>query len=494
MMLLDLADIFIAAASLSLSFVVIRFLRGVDGLEGATKTLAMLLSALLCLRGLVHIARVAGQRLPLGDFETWIDLTTCGIMVTVACLVTAPIPRLRNLPWRQMLQGQIDAQRRAVAAAREALAQDFSPFEETKRGSVGFEPESSTLLATIIEAAPGLIYAKDRNGRMLMSNKATLELIGKPWSDVEGKTDSEFLADQHPAHLLMGHDDSVMASGEFQEYEEIVDYPGKGPRIWLSTKTPFIYARGSAVGMVGVSVDITERKNLEKEVVNISRRVAMSEMGTAIAHEINQPLSAASLYISGCIAIIENEQDMTAVIPTLNLAHDQCQRAGQIIRRLRSFVSDTGALKLAVEMRHIIDEACKLASLDWRTNSMNITIEEKVLGLVIKADQIQIEQVILNLISNAADAMSNISDARLHISIGPAENQMVVVTVSDNGNGIDQAMADCLFTAFTTTKGAKGMGIGLSVCLRIIQDHGGKIWVEPGESAGATFCFTLPLA
>ena len=126
------------------------------------------------------------------------------------------------------------------------------------------------LLETVIEAAPGLIYAKDRDGRMVLANRGALEWIGKPWSEVQGKTEIEFFADPRQAEVVMANDRRVMERGEFEELEEKFGGDAGGARVWLSTKTPLRNARGLVSGMVGVSVDITELKTRATQLATLN--------------------------------------------------------------------------------------------------------------------------------------------------------------------------------------------------------------------------------
>lgn len=197
---------------------------------------------------------------------------------------------------------------------------------------------SLALLSTVIEVVPGAIYAKDRSGCMLLGNKAALELIGRQWPQIEGKRDDEFLADRQQAEIVMANDRRVMAAGKTEELEESIDHPDKGQRVYLSTKVPFGDGDDTLSGMVGLSIDITERKLLAEELLHVSRRTAMGDISAAIAHEINQPLGAIALYLDGCMEMLAREQYEGRVTTSISRAKDQCIRAAEIIRQLSTFV------------------------------------------------------------------------------------------------------------------------------------------------------------
>ena len=373
---------------------------------------------------------------------------------------------------------------------RAALAEKVDRTESELRMAEQHRHQSKALLATVIEAMPGLIYAKDRSGRMLLANKATLDLIGKNWTQVEGKRDNEFIDDPDQAAKVMANDRRVMDTGAIQEHEEIVDFPNKGSRVFLSTKAPFSHLGGVVSGMVGVSIDITDRKRLARELLHVSRRSAMGEMATAIAHEINQPLASIALSIEGSLALLDKDYDGPLTAP-LALAKAQSMRAGAIIRRLRSFVSGGEEMKRPENLTVIVDEACSLALLGTRESVTTEIVHDEV-ALEVFVDGIQIEQVVVNLVRNAIDAMDGADGAKLRVETGFSEDGMAMLSVVDNGPGVSDAIADRVFEAFVSTKGVKGMGIGLSICRTIIENHGGKIWADKDVRTGAKFRFTLP--
>lgn len=490
------SDVLIALAYFTIPFGIAQFVRGRDDLLSRHRALAVLFAGFIFFCGLTHLVSIVVLWIPIYIIEGWLKAATALVSVATAGLLFTLVPRLVRLPSIQTLQREIEARRLTLAeltAARAALALKVERTEGELRNSEFLQQQSATLLATVIEAVPGLIYAKDRMGRMLMANKATLGLIGRAWPDVAGRQDREVLPDRRQAELVMANDRRVMEAGTVQELEELVDYPGKGARVWLSTKVPFGNQDGVS-GLVGISIDITDRKRLEKELIHISRRSAMSELGVAIAHEVNQPLTAIAQYISGCIILLGREKANGVIASTLQLANEQCTRAGDIIQRLRSFVSGEEIEKSPTELRPIIDAACNLVLLGVRERDSIIVVRETVQDMLVCADQIQIEQVVLILVRNAFDALGNTVNGRVTIDIDADADNMAVVTVSDNGPGIRVDVIERLFQPFVSTKGIKGMGIGLSICRTIIESHGGRIIAESSEGAGATFRFTLPLA
>lgn len=245
--------------------------------------------------------------------------------------------------------------------------------------------------------------------------------------------------------------------------------------------------------------DLTERQRtetrlqeLQSEIVHISRLTAMGEMATTLAHELNQPLSAIVNYLKGLRRMLEADTDerSATIRDAMDKASDQALRAGQIIRRLRDFVSRGESERRVENIFKLTEEASALALVGVKDLGVHVTFRlDPALDLVL-ADRVQIQQVILNLIRNAVEAMHDSPRRELVVSTTPGENGMVVVGVSDTGPGLSEEIGSQLFQPFVTTK-QHGMGVGLSISRTIVEAHGGKIWAEPGPSGGTIFRFTL---
>ncbi|MEG3176102.1 ATP-binding protein [Sphingomonas sp. RB3P16] len=489
-----ISDALIALAYFTIPFAILRFVRGREDLEAKHRRMALLFAAFIAFCGLTHVASIYVIWVPVYVTEGWLKVLTAVVSVATAIRLTLLVPQALKLPSNESMRAEIAAHREtmiALDAARAALAIRVDLTEGELRVAEQHQHQSNALLATVIEAMPGMIYAKDRSGRMLLANKATLEAIGLDWSQVHGRRDDEFLDDPRQAAIVMKNDRRVMDTGMTQELEEIVDFPKKSSRIFLSTKVPFAHADGVISGMVGVSIDITERKRLARELLHVSRRSAMGEMATAIAHEINQPLASVTLSIDGSLALLGADYDGPLTVP-LTLARSQAVRAGEIIRRLRSFVSGSEDVRRPERLSVIVEEACGLALLGARENGVAVEFVHNEPDLEVLADSVQIEQVIVNLVRNALDAMGSARGGTLRIETGYDAEGMAILSVSDNGPGINADVVDRIFEAFVSTKGVKGMGIGLSICRTIIESHGGKLWADPKGAIGATFRFTLP--
>lgn len=458
-----ISDTLIALAYFTIPFSILRFVRGRSDLDRGHLRLAFLFAAFIALCGLTHVISIVVLWVPIYIVEGWIKAATAIASLATAGWLMWLIPIALKLPLARAMQLETAAHR-----------------------------ETTLLLSTVIELIPGVIHAKDRSGRLLLANKAALDVIGKDWSELEGKRDDEFLDDPCQAAIIMANDRRIMDTGTTQELEEIVHHPERGARVFHSTKVPFGNVGEQMRGIVGFSRDITDRKIIAKALLHVARRTAMGDMAAAIAHEVNQPLAAVSLYLGGSMKLLERDPNEGLVTQAVALANDECLRAGDIIRRVRSFVSGGGGDKLAENVPLLVDEACSVALLGSIDGSVITSIEHDNADLTVLVDKVQIEQVIENLVLNALEAMGDAKDSALRVATGYNDNGMAMVSVSDNGPGMSAEVTGRLFEPFVSTKGVKGVGLGLSICRTIVENHGGKIWADSDVERGTTFRFTLP--
>jgi two-component system sensor kinase FixL len=239
----------------------------------------------------------------------------------------------------------------------------------------------------------------------------------------------------------------------------------------------------------------TERRlhELQGELIHMSRLTAMGEMASTLAHELNQPLSAITNYVRGSARLLDAQTpDIPKVKAALDSAATQALQAGEIIRRLREFVSK-GDADLAVEnLPKLIEEAGALALIGARQLGVKVRFDLGKAPMLVLADKVQIQQVLLNLMRNAVEAMDQSPSRTLTIWAGPGEPGMAEISVADTGPGVGEDIAAQLFRPFVTTK-SDGMGVGLSICRTIVEAHGGRIGVERNAVGGATFRLTLPI-
>ncbi len=227
----------------------------------------------------------------------------------------------------------------------------------------------------------------------------------------------------------------------------------------------------------------------------MSRLTAMGEMASALAHELNQPLAAISNYMKGSRRLLagSNGPNIEKIESAMDRAAEQALRAGQIIRRLRDFVSRGESERRVESIAKLIEEAGALGLAGAREQSVQLRFNVDPLADQVQVDRVQIQQVLVNLFRNALEAMAQSPRRELVVANRKVADDMIEVEVSDTGTGFQDDVMPNLFQTFFTTK-ETGMGVGLSISRSIIEAHGGRMWAENNAAGGATFRFTLPAA
>ncbi|WP_395022338.1 PAS domain S-box protein [Dongia sp.] len=249
----------------------------------------------------------------------------------------------------------------------------------------------------------------------------------------------------------------------------------------------------------GFARDLTERQEaqqrlqeLQSELIHMARFTALGEMASTLAHELNQPLTAAASYLNGARRLLDQNQPggLPMVRDAVDRAAQQALRAGQIIRRLREFVARGEAEPKIENLVKLIEDASALALVGAKETGVRVSFRFDPSVQFVLADKVQIQQVLLNLIRNAIEAMLELQRRNLTVSTERLDGETAVVAVADTGPGIAAEIRDQLFQPFVSTK-HHGMGVGLSISRTIMESHGGRIWVENNPEGGAIFKLTL---
>jgi C4-dicarboxylate-specific signal transduction histidine kinase len=238
-----------------------------------------------------------------------------------------------------------------------------------------------------------------------------------------------------------------------------------------------------------------EARQHQAELVHVCRLSTLGEVATGMAHELNQPLSAISNYANGASRRLQGGVgDPGELVDAMGQITTQARRASEIIRRLRALVGRQPPSRSAADLNHLVREVCSFVEFETAKLEVQISLDLAPGRIPVDVDLVQIEQVLLNLVRNALDALEEVpASARaltIRTSLGAADAE---VQVEDNGPGIPPERMERLFEPFFTTKGG-GMGMGLPISQTIVEDHQGRIWAGSIPGRGTIFHVTLPLA
>lgn len=385
----------------------------------------------------------------------------------------------------------------AVALGGEWFQRARAEAERVTAGLARREAYVRSLLDTV----PDGIVVIDEAGLIRDFSPAAERMFGWDAEELRGENVSRLMPDPYRS----GHDGYLARYFETGEKRII----GKGRVVVGARKDGSTFPLELAVGemrvdgqrhFTGFIRDLTERQQaearlqeLQNELVHVSRLTALGEMASALAHELNQPLSAITNYLKGSRLLLSREEvPIERVGEAVERAGEQALRAGDIIRRLREFVARGETERTVESLPKLVEEASALALVGAKEHGIRVRYRFSSEVELVLADKVQIQQVVLNLVRNAVDAMTEAtSETReLTIAFAAADQNMAQVTVSDTGPGIDPEVAERLFQPFITTK-RSGMGVGLSISRTIVEAHGGRIWAAASPSGGASFGFTL---
>ena len=361
--------------------------------------------------------------------------------------------------------------------------------------------EREAHLRSILDTVPDGMVVIDERG-IIQSFSVTAErMFGYTAEEVRGHNVSVLMPSPHREK----HDDYIaryLATGE----RRII---GLGRVVAGQRKDGSTFPMELSVGEVkaerhrlftGFVRDLTERQRarqrvqeLQSELLQLSRLTEMGQMASALAHEINQPLTAATNYLEAAHLLLVGSESAAAqrAGAAIDDALGQLNRATQIIRRLRAFVRKGEPRQRTEDIAKIVEEAAALALIGAKERGIKVRLRAASQLPRVLIDKVQIQQVVVNLMRNAIEAME-VSDRReLTVSTELAEDGVITISVADSGPGIAPELADRLFQPFVTTK-AQGMGVGLSICRSIVEAHSGRLWAETNPDGGAIFRFTVP--
>ena len=355
-------------------------------------------------------------------------------------------------------------------------------------------------LDSILETVPDAMIVIDERGLILSFSAAAERMFGYSEAELLGENVSTLMPspdrERHDIYL-----ENYLATGE----RRII---GVGRITTARRRNGAVFPIDLHIGearagtekvFTGFIRDLTERQatqrrlhDLQAELAHVARVTAMGTLATALAHELNQPLTAIANYVETARDLLHNPSD--DVLEVVREALDECAtqsvRAGQIVRRLRDYISRGEVDRKPESLKQLVSEASVLAMIGAGERGVEIEVMLDTAFDKVLVDRIQIQQVILNLVRNAFEAMDDSPVRRVQISACPEKGGSIRVTIADSGPGLDPALAEQLFQPFNSTK-SQGMGLGLSICHTIIRGHAGRIWAEVSDLGGTAFHFTL---
>ncbi len=354
--------------------------------------------------------------------------------------------------------------------------------------------QANTLLQTIVTAVPGVVYAKDLQGRMLLANQGTADLIGKPVHAIVGKTDAEFLDDPVQAEAIMATDRRIMNSGHTEQIEEQFSRSDGTPTLWLSTKAPLHDADGQVIGLVGASVDISERKRMEETLRDSDRR--KDEFLAMLGHELRNPLAP----IRTVSALLDKKLGAQPEFkPMLQVLARQTTQLSRLVDDLLDVARLTQGhvnLKLeSVECGAVIEQAIETIRALAAEKSHQLHVHRPGEKLYVWGDSARLVQALTNLLHNAlkyTDPCGTIT-----LAVTSTEHELVL-SVQDTGIGISAELLPHVFDLFVQSersldRSQGGLGIGLSVVRRLVEMHHGTLRADSaGLGRGSTFEIRLP--
>ncbi len=362
--------------------------------------------------------------------------------------------------------------------------------------------ERDALLRSIIDTSPDGLITIDEDARILSFNPAAEAMFGYRAEDVIGKNIKCLM----PSPYQEAHDgymERYLKTGE----RRII---GIGREVLAQKKNGDIFPIDLAVGEVTLSDsrqftgfirDVSARhaaeqnvNELRSELLHVSRLSELGEMASALAHELNQPLTAIINYLEACRRLLDHGDQMRAddTKGLMKKASDQAHRAGQIIQQLRKFIAKGETEHRPEAINPVVHEAVDLAMVGSGKHSVatSFTFADDLPDVMI--DRVQIQQVVMNLVRNSMDALAEVDARALTVRTSSSGDSSVQIDVIDTGPGLPTEVAERLFQPFVTTKPG-GIGIGLSICKSIVDAHGGRLWTTANPEGGTAFHISLPV-
>jgi PAS domain S-box-containing protein len=371
---------------------------------------------------------------------------------------------------------------------------DYKRAEEALRAS-------EAQLRLMADSLPVLIAYVDREQRYQFNNLAYARWFGIPQDSLKGVSMRKVLGD-HAYEGIRGYVEKALA-GQDVQFETGLPTPGDPGRYVVAHYVPNVDRKGRVLGFYALVQDVTERRQIDLEIqrhreqlAHVSRVTTLGELTASLAHELHQPLAAIMSNAQAALRFLAQEDpDLDELRNILVDIVQDDRRASEVIQRLRQFLRRDKPELTPLELNGLIQEVMTLLKREAFLRGVTIDVELDAHLPPVVGDRIQLQQVVLNLVLNAADAMAELEpqSRKVIVQTTRGDDGEARVVVRDFGTGLDEQNLHCIFEPFYTTK-PEGLGMGLAICRSIVDAHGGRLRGSNNPDGGATFIFTIPVS
>jgi two-component system, NtrC family, sensor kinase len=353
-------------------------------------------------------------------------------------------------------------------------------------------------LQCILQNSSDMVFSADINGILISFSSGGEKALGYSWEDVAGRPVRELTVDppefDRLATISQEEGSAVRSEFPFQHRD--------GHTIYCDVSLiSLTNAQGEVVGTVGICRDITQWKNLQEDLIRIDRLAEIGRTASGIAHEINNPLAIIG-EISGWIGTVAGDakslrqEDREEIERAVRFINEQTRRCRSITHQLLSFVRDSAPARASVDINKLLEETVSFLNPDLKYKAIVVSLDLMEGSLLIDSDKQMLEQVLVNLMSNAIYAVNEKGEKEGRIGIETVRDEsMIEIRISDNGPGISEENQKRMYNLFFTTKPpGKGTGLGLPICQNILKKLGGSLSFQTEAGEGTTFIIRLPVS
>jgi PAS domain S-box-containing protein len=394
------------------------------------------------------------------------------------------------------------ASQAAISLDHARLYADLNEENSRRKKAEEALRESEQRLQDVVDNTAAIVLVTDLELRYILINREFERRFQVQRDQIRGKTNFDVFP-HDVAELMREHDQKVIEAGVPLQFEEIIP-SREGDRHYVAVKFLLRDRTGNPYAVCGIATDITERKQAEDalhqaraELARVSRMTTMEQLAASIAHEVNQPLAAVVTSGNACLNwLLTSPPNLRKARNAVERIVRDSNRASDVLKRVRALFKKAPLIKSPLNVNEVIQEVLALVGGELRKRRVEVSAELDVSLPSVMADFVQLQQVLLNLVMNAIESMTTITDrprvlqiqSRLHDLSGQSA---VLVAVRDSGVGLSADGMAGVFEAFYSTK-PEGMGMGLWICRSIVEAHGGQLTAQPNDAVGATFQFVLP--